>query len=128
VALPDSTSSRSYVLNEPWHCGHYSFATRGLSRHGLIHALYQFKAHVYSAMLARWKCVKHPEHYFVSFSMCLVQDSQDSIDPRCRYLFPRLVQPLGGIESHEPFRVALGTRALDSLDSLTSCPFPESLR
>lgn len=98
---------------------------RGLSRHGLIHALYQFKAHVYSAMLARWKCVKHPEHYFVSFSMCLVQDS---IDPRCRYLFPRLVQPLGGIESHEPFRVALGTRALDSPDSLMSCPVPESLR
>jgi len=68
-----------------------------------VYAVNEFKAYVCAAMLARWKRVKPSEHYVMWFAMRLVQDF---INPRCQYLFPRLVQLLGGIESHEPFRVA----------------------
>jgi hypothetical protein len=64
----------------------------------LVSRAQELKANTVAAMLAGGKDVGHHEDYLMRWPMRLVQDS---IDSRCRYLFPRLMQPLEGIGSHE---------------------------
>src|SRR6185437_3380560 len=68
----------------------------------LIRRAQELKANAIPTMLAGGKDVGHHENYLMRWPMRLVQDS---IDSRCRYLFPRLMQPLEGIGSHESCRV-----------------------
>src|SRR5689334_16383153 len=68
----------------------------------LIHRAEELKADLFAAMLTGGKDVGKHQHCFVRLPMRLVHDF---IDSRCRYLFPRLVQPLEGIGSHERCRV-----------------------